>query len=76
MTIGATKRKVTIPKPVHDHLRIELRDTVDFASTEDGRVVPVKVAGDPPCSRFAALRGSADAGLSTDEVMALTRADL
>jgi antitoxin PrlF len=36
-------------------------------------VVLTKVGGERPTSRFSVLRGRAGAGLSTDEIMALTR---
>jgi len=39
------------------------------------RVVLVKVSGRRPKSRFEALRGRAGKGLSTDEIMALTRGE-
>ncbi|MBF0335147.1 MAG: AbrB family transcriptional regulator [Alphaproteobacteria bacterium] len=42
----------------------------------DGRVVLVKLDADRPTSRFEALRGRAGkSGLSTDEIMALTRGE-
>jgi antitoxin PrlF len=43
--------------------------------TPDGRIVLVKVDGERRVSRYEALRGRAGAGLSTDEIMALTRGE-
>lgn len=74
-TTVTAKGQVTIPKPVRDRLGIGPGSAVDFELAEDGRVVLVKVGADRPVSRFHALRGRAGAGLSTDEIMALTRGD-
>ena len=72
-TTVTAKGQVTIPKPVRDRLGIEPGAAVEFELAEDGRVVLTKVDGKRPPSRFRALRGRAGAGLSTDEIMALTR---
>jgi AbrB family looped-hinge helix DNA binding protein len=69
------KGQVTIPKPVRDRLGIGPGSTVDFELAADGRVVLLKVGPGHPASRFASLRGRAGAGMSTDEIMALTRGD-
>jgi len=76
-TTVTSKGQVTIPKPVRDRLGIEPGNAVDFELAPDGRIVLVKVGGDTarPVSRFAAFRGRADAGLTTDEIMALTRGE-
>ncbi len=74
-TTVTSKGQAIIPKPVRDRLGIEPGNAIDFQLTPDGQVVLVKVGGVTPASRFAALRGRADAGLSTDEIMALTRGD-
>jgi AbrB family looped-hinge helix DNA binding protein len=70
-----SKGQVTIPKPVRDRLGIVAGSMVDFELAPDGRVVLVKIGGRPPISRFEQLRGIAGPGLSTDEIMALTRGD-
>jgi AbrB family looped-hinge helix DNA binding protein len=72
-TTVTSKGQVTIPKPIRDRLGIGPGSTVDFELEPDGRVVLLKVGGKRPLSRFDALRGRAGAGLSTDEIMALTR---
>jgi AbrB family looped-hinge helix DNA binding protein len=74
-TTVTSKGQVTIPKPVRDRLGIEPGNTVDFRLASDGRVVLVKIGGKPHASRFEALRGRAGVGMSTDEIMALTRGD-
>ncbi|MFM2044671.1 MAG: hypothetical protein RLY86_3247 [Pseudomonadota bacterium] len=74
-TTVTSKGQVTIPKPVRDKLGIERGSAVDFRLEPDGRVVLIKVDAGCPTSRFAALRGRAGIGLSTDEIMALTRGE-
>lgn len=74
-TTVTSKGQVTIPKPIRDRLGIEPGNAVDFELAPDGRVTLVKVGGEPPRSRFETLRGRAGAGLSTDEIMALTRGE-
>ena len=74
-----TKGQVTIPKAVRDLLGSIPGTSVTFEVADDGRVLLSKAdsgarSARPP-SRFAKLRGSATAGLSTDEIMALTRGD-
>lgn len=72
-TTVTSKGQVTIPKPVRDRLGIEPGSAVEFELTPDGRVVLVKVDAGRPTNRFETLRGRAGKGLSTDEIMALTR---
>jgi AbrB family looped-hinge helix DNA binding protein len=74
-TTVTSKGQVTIPKPVRDRLGIEPGSRVDFELAPDGRVVLVKVAGPIPASPFERLRGTATAGLTTDQIMALTRGE-
>ena len=71
------KGQVTIPKPVRDRLNIKPGSAVDFELAADGRVVLVKVGRKPAERRsaFARLRGSAGSGMTTDEIMALTRGE-
>ncbi len=75
VTTVTTKGQVTIPKPVRDLLGIAPGSAVAFELAEDGRVVLVKVDGRRRVSRFESLRGRAGAGLTTDEIMRLTRGD-
>jgi hypothetical protein len=46
---------------------------IDFERAPDGRVVLVKVEKKARPNRFARLRGHAGKGLSTAEIMAMTR---
>ena len=78
-TTVTTKGQVTIPKEVRDLLGIKPGSAVTFEVAEDGRVVLKKAdrrgpATRPP-SRFAKLRGRASAGMTTEEIMALTRGE-
>lgn len=76
--MGATvtsKGQVTIPKAVRDFLGIRPGSKVEFRRIEDGSVVVVPLETARPQSRFAQLRGHAGSGMTTDEIMALTRGD-
>jgi AbrB family looped-hinge helix DNA binding protein len=68
------KGQVTIPKPVRDRLGIRPGTQVEFELAEDGRAVLRRVdKRRPKPSRFERMRGTATAGLTTDEIMKLTR---
>jgi AbrB family looped-hinge helix DNA binding protein len=74
MTKLTSKGQVTIPKRLRAYLGIEPGADVRFELTEDGRVC-LKTDRPIPANRFARLRGSAKEGLTTDELMALTRGE-
>lgn len=74
-----TKGQVTIPQDVRDFAGFQPGTEVEFVVGDDG-VVRVVATGQGEAARasrlftaIAGLRGSADTGLSTDEIMALTR---
>jgi AbrB family looped-hinge helix DNA binding protein len=77
-TTVTTKGQVTIPKKVREHLDIGPGSSVEFETAPDGRVFIMKkgarrkTATRAP-SRFGTIRGTATAGLSTRQIMALTR---
>lgn len=68
-----SKGQITIPKRVRDLLGIGPGSVIDFERAGDGRIVLVKAGKKARPSRFARLRGHAGKGLSTDEIMAMTR---
>ena len=74
-TTVTSKGQITIPKPVRDLLGIGPGSQIDFQRTPDGRIVLVKVEKKSRPNRFARLRGHAGRGLSTDEIMAMTRGE-
>jgi AbrB family looped-hinge helix DNA binding protein len=74
-TTVTRKGQVTIPKRVRDRLAIGPGSRVEFELTPAGDVVIVKVGVETPASRFEALRGRAGAGMTTDQIMALTRGE-
>jgi AbrB family looped-hinge helix DNA binding protein len=74
MTRLTTKGQVTIPKRLRDHLGLKPGSFVEFELTADGRVF-LKTRQRMPESKFARLRGSAKLGMTTDEIMALTRGE-
>ncbi len=74
-TTVTSKGQVTIPKLVRDRLGIGPGSAVSFELAPDGRVMLVHEGAKPPARSFSRLRGMAGAGMSTDEIMALTRGD-
>lgn len=74
MSTMTSKGQVTVPKNMRDHLGLKPGSQVSFELTADGRVV-LKSAGKLQKSRFAKVRGTMKRGLSTEELMALTRGD-
>jgi antitoxin PrlF len=70
-----SKGRITIPKPVRDLLGIGSGDSVEFRTVGAGCVIIEKTGTPRPPSRFAELVGVAGPGLSTDEIMALTRGE-
>ena len=75
MSVRVTsKGQVTIPKPVRDRLGIAPGTQVEFELAEDGRAF-LRRLGKPQTrpSRFERMRGTATSGLTTDEIMKLTR---
>lgn len=68
------KGQVTIPKPVRDRLGIGPGTHVEFELAEDGRAFLRRLGKrKPKPSRFARMRGTATGGLTTDQIMQLTR---
>jgi AbrB family looped-hinge helix DNA binding protein len=74
-TTVTTKGQVTIPKKVRDFLGIRPGTAVDFEVRQGGDVVLVRADGKRRSGRLARLRGMARGGMTTDEIMRLTRGD-
>ena len=74
-TTVTSKGQVTIPKQVRDLLGIGPGSVIEFERAQDGRVVLVKIGKKGRPNRFARLRGHAGKGLSTAEIMAMTRGE-
>lgn len=74
-TTVTSKGQVTIPKQVRDLLGIGPGSRIDFERAPDGRIVIVKVEKMARPTRFARLRGHAGKGMTTDEIMAMTRGE-
>jgi AbrB family looped-hinge helix DNA binding protein len=70
-----TKGQVTIPQHIREKLGITPSTEIDFVE-KGGRVYLVKKkGGEIATRRFRKLRGVATVKMTTDEIMALTRAD-
>jgi AbrB family looped-hinge helix DNA binding protein len=68
-----TKGQVTIPKDIREKLGINPAVEIDFIEEKD-RIYLVKREGQiKNIRKFAKLRGIANAKMTTDEIMALTR---
>ena len=74
-TTVTSKGQVTIPKQVRDLLGIGPGSMINFERAQDGRIVLVKVQKKAHPNRFVRLRGHAGKGLSTAEIMAMTRGE-
>lgn len=76
------KGQVTIPKDIRDRLRIEAGSEVEFIERADGAVELVRTSDDSMREQalhrsldewFRQIEGTGDSGLSSDEIMSLTR---
>ena len=68
--------QVMIPKVIQEFLGIGPGSVVDFKQSADGSIILVPEEIAKPTNRFERFRGHAGPGLSTDEVMALTRGEI
>ncbi|HEY4113477.1 MAG TPA: AbrB/MazE/SpoVT family DNA-binding domain-containing protein [Rhizomicrobium sp.] len=74
MTTMTSKGQVTVPKKLRDALGLKPGSEVVFEYEGNGRAV-IRRAGKraPPKSVFAKLRGSLKGGLTTDQILDMTR---
>jgi antitoxin PrlF len=73
----ANDGQVTIPRQMLQQLGVGPGNEVDVRRSANGTLVIEKVETEKPLDpdRFEKLRGTADAGFSTDEIMAMTRGE-
>ena len=73
-TTMTSKGQVTIPKRVRDRLGLKPGSQVEFDLNSDGYVI-IRPANDdhPPPNPFAQFKGILKTGLTTDEMMEITR---
>jgi AbrB family looped-hinge helix DNA binding protein len=70
-----SKGQVTIPKAVRDLLDLQPGTGVEFRLANDGTIVLERADKKPTQSFFAKFRGREPNGMTTDELMALTRGE-
>lgn len=76
MSRMTSKGQVTIPKNIRQRLGLTPGCEVRFAVGKDGQIVlEEKNAADRGPSRFDAIRGTLDLGVSTDEFMRFLRGE-
>jgi AbrB family looped-hinge helix DNA binding protein len=67
-----TKGQVTIPRNIREALGISPETEIDFVE-DGGRFYIVKTDEPNATGKFRKLRGIASAGMTTDEILSLTR---
>ncbi|OHE68830.1 MAG: hypothetical protein A2413_07225 [Treponema sp. RIFOXYC1_FULL_61_9] len=72
MTI-TEKGQVTIPLKIREALGLKPASEVEFALEEDHAIIRKKERIDLVAERLARYKGAATSGMSTDQIMALTR---
>lgn len=65
-----SKGQVAIPKEIRNRYRIDEHSDIDFVCEEDKIILVPKQGND---RRLEQVIGSADTGMSTEEIMNLTR---
>jgi antitoxin PrlF len=79
MSRMTSKGQVTIPKPMRDRFDLKPGSEVEFAVGPSGelllRAKKQHARREPMESRFAAIRGTLDLGMTTDEFMRFLRGD-
>jgi len=70
-----TKGQVTIPQHIREKLGITPAADIEFVEEKDRVYIVKKEGSGNRGGRFRKLRGVATVRMTTDEIMALTRAD-
>lgn len=71
-----SKGQVTIPKRIRESLGVRPGEAVNFRLNDQGETVIEKADPEAPSDdRFAKWRGVWKGGMTTDEIMALTRGE-
>ena len=74
MTI-TEKGQITIPQAIREKYRLLPGRSVEFL--EENNKVYITLADEQPrANRFSTVRGKADTGMSTEDLLALTRSDI
>lgn len=68
--------QITLPQAVLDSLKLKPGSEVDFRVEPDGRVVLLKALSAGHANPLKKWRGAADPGLSTDQLMELSRGEI
>lgn len=68
------KGQITIPQALREKYRLLPHSSVEFIE-ENNRVYIYLAAEQPRANRFSTVRGKADTGMTTEELLALTRED-
>ena len=70
-----TKGQVTIPQHIREKMMITPSTEIDFVEEADRVYIVKKKDEKDSISKFSKLRGIGTVKMTTDEIMALTRAD-
>jgi AbrB family looped-hinge helix DNA binding protein len=70
-----SKGQVTIPQRIRNKLGVHPNTEVEFVEEKDRVYLRKSQKGDLPASRFRKLRGVATVSMTTEQILALTRAD-
>ena len=69
-----SKGQVTLPKRMREHLGLKPGSEIEFTINNQGEIV-LRSKAKRPKSRFDAIRGTLDLGMTTDEFMRFLRGD-
>lgn len=68
------KGQITIPQALREKYRLLPNSAVEFIE-ENNKVYITLAAEQPRAHRFSSVRGKADTGMTTEEILSLTRSD-